>query len=425
MTDVLSCSTYPGSRPSPQLTLRRVRRSVRTLALFLVAVAVCACGGTAQQSELVQSTDRELRELASALLPALVAKSGLELREPVRLEMRTREELVRYLSSKLDEELPAEEARATVDAYALLGLVDEDLDLRGVLMALYTEQVAGFYEPDSTALFVMDDQPQAALQGLLVHELVHAVQDQWADLDALTDPSHGNDQATAAQAAIEGHATLVMLEYMTEQMQGAPVDLSTIPNFADQLRPALQGMTSQFPALASAPAVLQEALLFPYLEGAGWVQRLWVSQERVAPFGEHLPMSTEQILGAPASDVPIAVSLTVTGGEVVHEDVLGRLELGVLLKEHLGDPAQRLGDGWGGDRYALVESAGGRGLAWVSVWDDVASRDRFAAGFESALSGLGGPAEMETAVIDGHPGVVIRIGLPAGVSVTGSAGGDA
>lgn len=425
MTDVSILSSSPTVRQRPGRPFRTVPRSLRIVAFSLVAVAVCACGGNAQQSELVISTDRELRELASALLPALAEKSGLELREPVRLEMRTREELVRYLTSKLDEELPAEEARATVDAYALLGLVDEDLDLHAVLMALYTEQVAGFYEPDSTALFVMDDQPQAALQGLLVHELVHAVQDQWADLDALTDPIHGNDQATAAQAAIEGHATLVMLEYMTEQMQGSPVDLSTIPNFADQLRPALQGMTSQFPALASAPAILQEALLFPYLEGAGWVQRLWVSQERVAPFGEFLPLSTEQILGAPASDVPVRLTLTVTGGEVIHDDVLGRLELGVLLEEHLGDRGESLAEGWGGDRYALIESGNTRGLAWLSVWDDVAARDRFAAGFEAALPALGAAAELQNMTIDGHPGVLLRVGLPAGVAVAGRAGGDA
>ena len=68
---------------------------------------------------------------------------------------------------------------------------------------------------------------------------MHAVQDQWVDLDALTDPELGNDRATAAQAAIEGHATLVMLEYMTEQMQGAPVDVAALPNFASLLRSQL------------------------------------------------------------------------------------------------------------------------------------------------------------------------------------------
>jgi hypothetical protein len=37
-------------------------------------------------------------------------------------------------------------------------------------------------------------------------------------------------------------------------------------------------------------------MLFPYLEGTGFVQSLWTSGERVAPFGTHLPLSTEQVI---------------------------------------------------------------------------------------------------------------------------------
>ena len=326
--------------------IERISAGVRVTRILACSVALLvfgACGGTAQQpeSELVVSSDATLRKLASELLPDLAARSGLELREPVRLEMRSREELVRYLESKLDEELPEEEARATVEAYALFGLVPNTLDLREVLLALYTEQVAGFYEPDSTALFVMDDQPEALLEGLLVHELVHAVQDQWVDLGALADPKLGSDRATAAQAAIEGHATLVMLEYMAEQAQGTPVDLGALPNFANLLRSQLEGARDQFPALAAAPPVIQESLLFPYLEGAGYVHGLWAQGDRVAPFGEYLPKSTEQILGGTADDVPIELAMSVSGADILHEDVLGRLELGVMLDQHLGPGSAR------------------------------------------------------------------------------------
>jgi hypothetical protein len=332
--------------------------------------------------------------------------------------MRSREELVRYLESKLDEELPEEEARATVEAYALFGLVPNTLDLREVLLALYTEQVAGFYEPDSTALFVMDDQPEALLEGLLVHELVHAVQDQWVDLGALTDPKLGSDRATAAQAAIEGHATLVMLEYMAEQAQGTPVDLGALPNFANLLRSQLEGARDQFPALAAAPPVIQESLLFAYLEGAGYVHGLWAQGDRVAPFGEYLPKSTEQILGGTADDVPIELAMSVSGADILHEDVLGRLELGVMLDQHLGPGSARFADGWGGDRYVLVEvGTGERGLIWYSVWDDEAARDRFVERFRDALGSLGGGASLEVMEVGGRAATVLRVGATDGVSV--------
>ena len=403
--------------------IERISAGVRVTRILACSVALLvfgACGGTAQQpeSELVVSSDATLRKLASELLPDLAARSGLELREPVRLEMRSREELVRYLESKLDEELPEEEARATVEAYALFGLVPDTLDLREVLLALYTEQVAGFYEPDSTTLFVMDDQPEALLEGLLVHELVHAVQDQWIDLGALADPKLGSDRATAAQAAIEGHATLVMLEYMAEQAQGTPVDLGALPNFANLLRSQLEGARDQFPALAAAPPVIQESLLFPYLEGAGYVHGLWAQGDRVAPFGEYLPKSTEQILGGTADDVPIELAMSVSGADILHEDVLGRLELGVMLDQHLGPGSARFADGWGGDRYVLVEvGTGERGLIWYSVWDDEAARDRFVERFRDALGSLGGGASLEGMEVGGRAATVLRVGATDGVSV--------
>jgi hypothetical protein len=356
--------------------------------------------------------------MASKLLPDLARRAGMELKEPVRIERRSREELVRYLRTKLDEELPEAEARDRVAAYARFGMVSDTLDLRKVLLALYTEQVAGFYDPDSTALFVLDDQPAAALQGLLVHELVHAVQDQSVDLHALTDPELGNDRAEAAQAAIEGHATLVMMEYLTEQARGAPVDLADVPDFASSLRPALEGMRSQFPELASAPRVLQESLLFPYVEGAGYVQALWRKGERVPPFGAYLPLSTEEVMTHDLSDPPVVLEVEVPGARTVYEDDLGRLETGVLLEAHGGAGAAKLATGWGGDAYDLVELAGGaQGLAWASVWDSPEARDGFVAGLGVHLAEFPGGATLKAVDIAGLPGAVLRVGLPDSVDV--------
>ncbi len=378
-----------------------------------------ACGGDAQQTRpMVLTADRELGELASALLPDLARRSGLELREPVRLEKRTRADLVRYLRHKLDEQLPESEARRTVAAYALLGLVSDTLDLRALMLALYTEQVAGFYEPDSAALFILDDQPAAVLQPLLVHELVHAVQDQSVDLEALTDPDLGNDRATAAQAAIEGHATLVMLEFLTEQMRGAPVDLGQVRDFAGSLGPALEGMQGQFPALAGAPAVVRRALLFPYVEGAGFVQGLWSGGARHAPFGPYLPLSTEQILTRDLEDDPVRLRLTVEGARDLQQDDLGRLEGGIFAETHVGAGRGGLADGWGGDRYALVEMPGGRrGLAWFVVWDTRAARDAWVAALSGRLGRLGPSASLAAVEVAGRPASVLSVGLPADVRV--------
>ncbi|HZD06516.1 MAG TPA: DUF6782 family putative metallopeptidase, partial [Longimicrobiales bacterium] len=371
---------------------------------------------------LVISSDPELRRVVAGLLPGLAEQSGLELREPVRVERRTRDQLTTYLEAKLDEDMGPERADHTIRSYALLGLAPPDLDLRDLLLNVYTEQVAGFYDPDSTALFVLDDQPREMLTTVLVHELVHAVQDQTVDLDSLTDRSRGSDHQIAAQAAIEGHATLVMLEFVAG-LQGRPVDLSRIPDFAEKLRPALEAVRTQYPALGNAPRIVQESMLFPYLEGAGFVQALWRSRDgRPPPFGADLPQSTEQVmdpdrlLGA-TPDPPTEVRVAVEGRPAVYRTTLGALETGILLEELVGSEAAAASRGWDGDELALVETSAGDALAWATVWDDPASRDGFVRTLEPALGKLPAAA-LERREVDGRPVAVLRVGALEGVSVS-------
>lgn len=376
---------------------------------------------------MVVSDDPELRALAAELLPGLAARSGLPFLAPIRLVRRSREELVAFLEFKLTEEMSDEREAALVQSYAMLGLVPGDLQLRELLKSVYTEQVAGFYDPDSTALFVLDDQPQATLGPLLLHELVHAVQDQSVDLAALTAPSVGNDRRSAASAAIEGHATLIMFEQMAEAMQGGPVDLGDIPDFASQVRPALEMARSQYPQLARAPRVIQESMLLPYLEGAGFVQRLWMElPERTAPFGEWLPTSTEQLLNpdrflSTPRDEPTELLITLDQGVIRHEDGLGAAEVLILMEEHAGVADAT---GWDGDRYVLFELNGESGLVWASIWDSVADRDRFVNQLGAGLATFPGGGRLEAREFNGRPGAILSVGAATGVSVTSSGGGE-
>jgi hypothetical protein len=390
------------------------------LAAGAVALLLSACGSSPPDTTLVISSDPALRARVAELLPVLAERAGMELVRPIRAERRTREELEGYLRFKLDQEMPPEEARVRARSYALLGLVSEDLDLRGLLLSVYTEQVAGFYDPDSTALFVMDDMAVELLETVLVHELVHAVQDQTANLDSLTAKTRGNDRQVAAQSAIEGHATLIMLEYMAEGLRGEPVDFSTLPDFSESIRPALQAMREQYPVLASSPAIIRESLLFPYIEGASFVAAAWKrAQGRPPPFGRYLPQSTEQILDPDRGplaeeDPPTELLLSLGGGmDVAYQNTLGQMELQVLLDELLGEGHRGLAQGWDGDRFALVlDPEGGEdGLVWTSVWDSERERDAFVAGLQAGLGHLPAPATLVATEFLGRPGALLRVGL--------------
>jgi hypothetical protein len=202
-----------------------------------------------------------------------------------------------------------------------------------------------------------------------------------------------------------------------------------------ELRAALASAETQFPALAAAPAVLREGLLFPYLEGAGYVLEIWRDgAARGAGLGERLPVSTEQVLSpgrawGAAADLPTELEIDVDGAEVLHADGLGQAEIRVLLRELTDDPTA-VATGWDGDRYALVagRAGGGEGgvgpdaaeaigLVWVTVWDDSDARDAFVAGLAGGLGRLPRPATLEAADVEGRPGAVLRVGWDGAVEV--------
>ena len=409
-----------GEIPSPMGRAPRgsaggpIRGALAVLVLPLLLTGL-ACGGSGG-SALVTSSDPRLAEIAVRILPNLASRSGMELRDPIRVERRSRGDLERYLEFKIDEEFPEGRAELLSEAYALLGFVPRDIDLRGTLKALYLEQIAGFYDPDSTTLFVLEDQPDEAIESLLVHELVHAIQDQNTDLDAITAPGLNNDRRVAAQAAIEGHATLVMFEFLMQAQGREALDLMDVGGFSARLGPALESARTQSPALAGAPLVLQESVLFPYRGGVTFVESLWRERGgRPPPFGPDLPGSTEQVLHPEnfvrgQRDVPRNIEVSVEDGwSRLYEDTLGELELGILLETVGASRSSALG--WGGDRYVLLADGDGhRSLAWFGVWDTEAQRDEFARGLEPRLSAFPKQASLTAMEIGGLPATRLLVG---------------
>src|SRR5690606_35176038 len=79
-------------------------------------------------------------------------------------------------------------------------------------------------------------------------------------------------------------------------------------------------------------------------------------------------------------DLPTRVTLgEPRGAQLVHEDNLGEFETRLFLYEHLKDVggAASGAAGWDGDRYQLVQMAGGTGIVWLTVWDDAVEASEF------------------------------------------------
>lgn len=437
--------------------LSLLRRSLHVLAP-VAGLAVLGCGeaspgaasggaGAGTAGAEPATRDTALERMAEELVPAVEERAGLRFRSPPRLARASRATLEAFLAEQLEEDLPPERARAIGASYARFGLLPDTLDLRALLRDLYMEQVVGYYDPAADTLFVREGVSREQLRGVLVHEMVHALQDQHTDLDSLTEARSAlNDASTAARAAIEGHATFVMMEWMLADRTGSAVDLTDLPG----LRQLLGGVDltdlAAMPALGDAPRVIRESLVFPYVGGLGFMQEVWRAREgRPVPLGPGIPGSTEQILHpdrflGPERDAPTTVRFPgelPDGWREVHADGLGELETRIFLEGFLGDTARaRAGAaGWDGDRYRLAASDGRELLVWATVWDSPGEAGEFAAAAREAYrarydadgaaadeSGGDGPIVVRTAdrrveirrtEVDGRPLVLVVDG-PAG-----------
>jgi hypothetical protein len=357
--------------------------------------------------------------------------TGLHFKSPPRSALRTREQVRAYLIRKLDDELPPPKLRGLETAYRLFGLLPDTLELRSLLLDLYTEQVAGYYDPDSATLFGVVGADPTQLRLVLAHEMVHALQGQYLALDSILHEISNNDRLTAAQAVLEGQATLVSVDVLASGQQ-----VSNNPEFWEMYREQVRQQQTSMPVFARAPLVVREALIFPYLAGAEFMHWWESSSFRdTVPYGPRMPVSTEQILFPDRyarGDRPIALAFPPDTG-VIYEDVLGENELRVLMARLTGTAEVRTGSpiGWGGDRYRVYQSPAGAALVWYVVWDDKRSAERFTWGYGGKLrvtKRQGYRTMLESVELEGKPATMFVL-APVGwsgwgdlprVSVTGS-----
>jgi hypothetical protein len=239
------------------------------------------------------------------------------------------------------------------------------------MLDLLTEQVAGYYDPAAKTLYIVEGDDEAVTNITISHELVHALQDQYFNLDSLQHARDDNDRLTAGQAIIEGQATLEQIGAMI----GSENSITGLPGGWDRVRQLIREMQGSMPIFASAPTIIQETLLFPYLTGAEFMRRFKQEAPGQSPFAR-MPASTEQMLHPEryftSLDEPTRVTLPQPStGRVVYENNLGEFETRVLLFEYLKDQASavRGAAGWDGDRYMLVETPRGDAIVWATVWD--------------------------------------------------------
>ena len=331
------------------------------------------------------------------------------------------------INAAVSDEDRAEIARITPIA-TLLGWIDPGDDLLAEARALSGGLVLGLYATSADRLYVVTE--DAALtptaQRTLVHEWVHALQDDSYGLDTLRDavPDDDLDRAAALSAVIEGDA-----EYTSQRYTQRWFDDAKRRAAADEeltLGGSLGAEVTRGPLLWD--------LYFPYLYGPAFVRGI---AESPGPQGNGLGGGRSDAAVGAQSDAAVGAQMSelygrlpVTSTEILHPeryragfraetvpspllaDVLGagwtqtfdgtwgEYSTANLIAGFSGASAGgelTVVDGWRGDDLAVWRSpTGAAALALSTRWVDAATAERFAERLRTAM-GFKGTAGTEMA----------------------------
>lgn len=317
---------------------------------------------------------------------------------PVNLTVITREALKAELAEKIRTEISPEKMESDAALYQQLGMIPRDFDYPGFMLALYTEQIGGFYDPKTRALKLIEGIPMTGAEQeiLIAHELTHALQDQHYHLDDLLNAperKESDDATLALMALVEGDATVSAMNYLQESQRKKPLQgfFANVGLLMNQFK-----MLSSFKTFQSAPPFIQEQLIFPYQQGSQFVNYFHsegLSWSEMQTLYDHAPSSTEHILHPRTyaqGDTPRAIDWDLAswfpGTRVISHSVWGELSYRQYFERHLDwKQAKAAASGWAGDRYAVLEGDDGPFFVFASRWDNIAEASEFAAAYHQSL----------------------------------------
>ena len=185
-------------------------------------------------------------------------------RAPIKRKTISKERFRRLYQKRMREGQKPAELRNEVMFLKLFGLVPEDFDYEKTVLDLLSEQAWALYDYKRRTMFLSDWAPPEAREYAILHELVHAVDDQQFNLRRFVKGARESEQQLARLAVVEGQASWVMTEWVMRQS-----DRSLRGNrlLAIATVSSTRFEAEQFPVYGSTPLYFREVLIFPYTDG--------------------------------------------------------------------------------------------------------------------------------------------------------------
>ena len=393
----------------------------------------------AEAKELFRSVD-EILKFASK-------ETGLPQHSRVKRRLVSRDEVVDYIEKHMEEDDDAQRMQRNSLVLKKFGLLPRDFDLKTFLVAMLREQVAGYYDPKTKTVNLLNWVNADQQKPVLAHELTHALQDQNFDLRKWMKAGDGKDLLTvdnptpaeladdeageARQAVVEGQATVALIDYGLAPFGQS---MTSSPKLVEAMREGMRVGTADSPLFKSAPLFLKEALTFPYNYGLDFVGQVVAKRGNAGAVDlfQNPPTTTRQIMEPatylageklPPLPVPDFKSLF-KDFEKIDVGGFGEFDTAMLVDQFAGTEAgHKIYPEWRGGYYFAVKPkanpAAPLRLLYVSRWSTAEKASEFAAIYAKSMAKRYQHADL--AQSDGKPlGSPDLENLTASHTVTGS-----
>jgi hypothetical protein len=428
--------------PMAKLTTgKKPQASIVGLILFLLLISVCASAQENKQKKAGESpattqsqagntqtaTDKPAEERkispqeAETLFRSVDEILGFASKDtlfPIKREVKrqlvSRDEVEAYVTKHTSEDEDAKRLRRSELVLKKFGLLPKDFDLGKFIVVLLREQIAGYYDPKTKTVNLLDWLGADQQKSVLAHELTHALQDQSFNLEkymksADTDLSkkkqvnaediEKDEISTARQAVVEGQAMAVLVDYMLE-----PVGLSMkdSPQVVQSLKDGMMAGTPDSVEFQNAPLYMKEALTFPYRYGLDFIAALELKGGKEKAFADlfrNPPRTTRQIMEpktylAGEQLEPMQVPdfrQAFKNYDRFDVGAVGEFDVAILIDQYGGTQlSDKMYPHWRGGYYYAVRPKGDLSapiaLLYASRWSTPEKAANFAAIYASAVS---------------------------------------
>ncbi len=267
--------------PSPR---RRKSQSAPAQAARSAAKAVRSAAAEEPQTKITPEQAQELFRSVDEILNFASKDTKLPIKHPVKRELAGREQVRKFVQTHMQEDKDAQRLQRSEASMKKFGLLPRDFDLGKFLLDLLEDQVAGYYDPKTKTVYLLDWVTPEAQRPVLAHELTHALQDQNFGLEkwlkVRDDDQHDNpdnldtgddEEQSARQAVSEGQGMAVMMDYVLEPSGHS---LADTPGAGEIFKQNTMDRAGDSPIFASAPMYLREMVIFPYTYGLSFLEDL-------------------------------------------------------------------------------------------------------------------------------------------------------